>query len=183
MKRMSIKTCGPFCPVSAPRSPFSHNPSISTSPYVYLSSVNSHTSCINVFELICVCVFRMWSFIYVQVWLYREVTEQTGLPAQWAQRHCHLQKHLQICFRLRQSESTLLIFKEKLNPLLKNLVFSDLQWFDLSPCCTEVQVYPRIMWHHCWVCFTGATKHTYNHNQPQWRIRVETLFTSFTDWC
>ncbi len=30
-------------------------------------------------------------------------------------------------------------------------VFADLQWLNVSPCCSEVQVDSRTRWHHCWV--------------------------------
>ncbi len=34
---------------------------------------------------------------------------------------------------------------------LDGLVFTDIQWFNLSPCCSEVQVHSRTVWHQCWV--------------------------------
>lgn len=31
----------------------------------------------------------------------------------------------------------------------EKLVFADLQWFNLSPCSGDVEVYLKILWHHC----------------------------------
>lgn len=59
----------------------------------------------------------------------------------------------------------------------KNLVFDDLQLFNLFPCYSDEDVYSRTLWHHCWLWsdLPHAGHETFNQRGPDWiwNIKVQ----------
>lgn len=43
-----------------------------------------------------------------------------------------------------------------------------LQWFNVSPWCSDLQVFSGTSWHHCWVLLQVRQTHTSDHTRQLW---------------